>query len=104
MQECADATACYSRAWKLGLATLDVFYVKPEQVSKEPNPGEYVAKGAFIIRGKTNYLQPELKLAISVSNSKIIAGPVSAVKSYLRDSGIEGGKPMSINNRAILPY
>src|SRR3989344_952434 len=58
LQECADATACYSRAWKLGLATLDVFYVKPEQVSKEPNPGEYVAKGAFIIRGKTNYLQP----------------------------------------------
>ncbi|HIH42519.1 TPA: DUF814 domain-containing protein [Candidatus Woesearchaeota archaeon] len=80
LQECADATACYSRAWKLGLATLDVFYVKPEQVSKETNTGEYVAKGAFIIRGKTNYLQPELKLAISVSNSKIIAGPVSAVK------------------------
>src|SRR3989338_1558780 len=100
LQECADATACYSRAWKLGLATLDVFYVKPEQVSKEPNPGEYVAKGAFIIRGKTNYLQPELKLAISVGKNttnkeagnndkpgeenkvagKIIAGPVSAVK------------------------
>lgn len=87
LQECADATACYSRAWKLGLATLDVFYVKPEQVSKEANPGEYVAKGAFIIRGKTNYLQPELKLAISVGSKenekiagKIIAGPIAAVK------------------------
>ncbi len=80
LQECADATACYSRAWKLGLATLDVFYVKPEQVSKEANTGEYVAKGAFIIRGKTNYLQPELKLAISVYNRKIIAGPINAIK------------------------
>lgn len=80
LQECADATACYSRAWKLGLATLDVFYVKPEQVSKEANTGEYVAKGAFIIRGKTNYLQPELKLAVSVYSGKIIAGPVDAVK------------------------
>ncbi len=92
LQECADATACYSRAWKLGLATLDVFYVKPEQVSKEANTGEYVAKGAFIIRGKTNYMQPELKLAISVGKKddkndtenkiagKIIAGPIAAVK------------------------
>ncbi|MBI2135856.1 DUF814 domain-containing protein [Candidatus Woesearchaeota archaeon] len=87
LQECADATACYSRAWKLGLAALNVFYVKPEQVSKEANTGEYVAKGAFIIRGKTNYLQPDMKIAVSVGSKenekiagKIIAGPVSAIK------------------------
>ena len=79
-EECAQATASYSRAWKLGVSVLDVFYVKPEQVSKKTKAGEYMPKGAFMIYGKTTYLRPELKLAVGVKNEKIIAGPVNAVK------------------------
>jgi len=80
IQETAQATASYSRAWKIGLATLDVFYVKPEQVSKTTEAGEYMAKGSFMIRGKTTYVHPNIKLAIGTKQGKIMGGPISAIK------------------------
>ena len=82
LQEVAEATAAYSKAWKLGLSTTDVFWVKPEQVSKEAEAGEYIERGAFMIRGKKNFIRPELKLAIGLKDSQIIGGPVAAVKKY----------------------
>ncbi|MBU0471640.1 MAG: DUF814 domain-containing protein, partial [Nanoarchaeota archaeon] len=48
LQEACDFTADYSRGWKEGLSTLAVFYVKPEQVTKEANTGESLPKGAFM--------------------------------------------------------
>lgn len=81
LEEAAEATASYSRAWKLGLGYLDVFHVKPEQVSKKTKAGEYMPKGAFMIYGKTTYLRPTLKLAVGIKDSKIIGGPVNAVKA-----------------------
>ena len=69
MQEIANATAIFSRAWKLGMSTLDVFYVSPEQISKTPQSGEYLVKGAFVIRGKTIYLKPDkMEVAIGVKH------------------------------------
>ncbi|MBD3312931.1 DUF814 domain-containing protein [Candidatus Woesearchaeota archaeon] len=79
--ETADATCTYSKAWKLGLATTSVFWVKPDQVSKEAESGEYMAKGAFMIRGKTNYIPAKINLAIgSMEDSRVMGGPLSAVK------------------------
>jgi predicted ribosome quality control (RQC) complex YloA/Tae2 family protein len=80
MEEAAQATASYSRAWRLGLSSLDVFYVKPEQLTKEANSGEYLGKGAFMVKGKTNYLHPILEVAIGIKDSIIIGGPVNAIK------------------------
>ncbi len=81
LQEVADATLAYSRAWKLGMATSGVFWVKPEQVSKEAQPGEYLSKGAFMIRGKTNYIHPRINLAVGImEDGKIMGGPLKAVK------------------------
>ncbi len=86
MQEVADATCTFSRAWKLGLAAQQVFYVKPDQVTKEPNPGEYLTKGAFVIRGKTNYLGNKINCAIGrMDDGKIMAAPVEAVKAHCKD-------------------
>jgi predicted ribosome quality control (RQC) complex YloA/Tae2 family protein len=82
LDECGQATASYSRAWKLGIASTDVFYVKPEQVSKEAETGEYIAKGAFMIRGKKNFMNADLKLAIGTKEEKIIGGPVNAIKKH----------------------
>ncbi len=80
--EAAQFTASFSRAWKNGLSALEVFHVSPEQVTKEPNPGEYLAKGAFMIRGKTLYYQSELKVAIGLDDKgRVMAGPPSAVLS-----------------------
>ncbi|MBI5393446.1 DUF814 domain-containing protein [Candidatus Woesearchaeota archaeon] len=85
IQETADATACFSRAWKLGLATTDVFFVKPEQVSKEANAGEYMPKGAFMVRGKTNYINPVMKLAIGLKDNQLISGPAAAIQAQTKD-------------------
>src|SRR3989344_5309709 len=64
LDETAQATAVYSKAWKVGHTTTEVFYVKPEQVSKQPQQGEYIQKGSFMIYGKSNYLHPQLEYAI----------------------------------------
>jgi len=61
-QAVADATATYSRAWKYGVAFVDVFSVQPNQVSKKARAGEYVSKGSFMIKGKKDFYQGILKL------------------------------------------
>ncbi len=81
-EEVADATCTFSRAWKLGLQTTSVFYVAPEQVSKKTKAGEYMGKGAFMIYGKTNYINNKVNLAIGITkNQQIMAGPIDAVKT-----------------------
>jgi predicted ribosome quality control (RQC) complex YloA/Tae2 family protein len=82
LNETAQAVASFSRAWKSGLAVLEVFYVNPDQVSKEANPGEYMAKGSFMVRGKTNYLRPELKVAIGLKEDKIMCGAIDAIEKH----------------------
>ncbi|MBI2651290.1 DUF814 domain-containing protein [Candidatus Woesearchaeota archaeon] len=79
--EAADAVCTFSRAWKLGLQTTDVFYVSPEQISKKTKSGEYMGKGAFMIYGKTNYVENKISLAIGITKEKaIMAGPLNAIK------------------------
>jgi len=81
IKEAAQATGAYSRAWKLGLGSSDVFYVKPEQVTKKAKSGEYLAKGSFMIYGNTTYLHPNLELAVGIlKDGRIMAGAVDAVK------------------------
>jgi predicted ribosome quality control (RQC) complex YloA/Tae2 family protein len=80
LKETAQAAASFSRAWKLGLGNADVFYVKPEQVTKKAKAGEYLTKGAFMIYGKKSYIKSDIRLAVGISKEKIIAGPVNAVK------------------------
>ncbi len=79
-QEAAQATAVYSKAWKAGHTIADVFYVSPDQVSKEAKSGEYMSKGSFMIRGKTTYFHPPVELAIGIMDGQIIGGPQSAIK------------------------
>jgi predicted ribosome quality control (RQC) complex YloA/Tae2 family protein len=81
IEEAAMFTACYSKAWKVGLASMDVYYVNPEQVSKKAPAGEYIPKGAFMIYGKKNWKRRvELKLAIGVKDREIVYGPEIAVR------------------------
>lgn len=80
IQEAIDATFAFSRAWKLGLLTSKTFYVKPEQVTKEANSGEFLPKGAFMIRGKTNYLTPRPRIAIGKYKDTVMAGPFDVIQ------------------------
>jgi len=86
IEEAATATASYSRAWKANMSTTEVFYVKPEQVTKEAKAGEYLQKGSFVIKGKVTYMHPNLKIAIGVTeDGKLMAGPESAIKKNCKD-------------------
>ncbi|MDP2908124.1 MAG: NFACT RNA binding domain-containing protein [Nanoarchaeota archaeon] len=83
IEEAAQATASYSRAWKHGITITDVYCVKPEQVKKELG----LPKGTFMIHGQRNYFKPVLQLAIGKKDDIIIGGPVTAIthqtKNYL---------------------
>jgi predicted ribosome quality control (RQC) complex YloA/Tae2 family protein len=79
LQEAADATFSFSRAGKSDLTTSPVFYVLPEQVSKTPNPGEYLPKGAFVIRGKTSYVNNRFNVAIGLYDGAPMSGPIESI-------------------------
>lgn len=85
IRETADATCTFSRAWKLGMGSQDVFYVRPEQITKTPQAGEYLQKGAFMIIGKTNYAPNKINLAVGMDEDGVMAAPVEAVKAHCKE-------------------
>jgi predicted ribosome quality control (RQC) complex YloA/Tae2 family protein len=80
IDECAQAVAVYSKAWKMGHTIADIFHVLPNQVTKETKSGEFMGKGSFMIYGKTTHLHPKLEYAIGLLDNNIIAGPPSAIQ------------------------
>lgn len=86
INEAASLAASFSSAWTKGFSSQDVYWVHPDQVSKTPESGEFVAKGAFIIRGTRNYVRGvPLLVAVGVvdyEGERIMAGPVKAVSKY----------------------
>ncbi|MBN1861768.1 MAG: NFACT family protein [Candidatus Thermoplasmatota archaeon] len=85
LEEACLFAASYSRAWNQ-FAEASVYWVLPEQVSKTPESGEYVPKGAFIIRGKRNYHRCKLEVAVGRirlgDEERLMGGPVSAVAAH----------------------
>lgn len=57
LQEAATASVTFSRNWKAGITSGTSYYVEPGQVTKEPESGEYLKKGAFVIRGDREYVR-----------------------------------------------
>ncbi|MBS7609879.1 NFACT family protein [Candidatus Bathyarchaeota archaeon] len=86
IREAAIFAACHSKAWSLGLASATVFFVKPEQVSKSPPSGQFLRKGAFMIRGPKHFIRDiPLRLTIGIKidedgeEPSILAGPKDAI-------------------------
>ena len=83
LEEACIFAASYSKAWKQ-FAEAQAYWVLPEQVSKTAQSGEFIPKGAFIIRGKRNYHRCKLEIAVGkvdiLSEKKIMAGPIESVK------------------------
>src|SRR5919106_1582251 len=64
LQEVAQATVSFSRAWKDGLSSADAYWVMPDQIKKGAPTGQYLPKGSFVIEGKRNYIKgSEIRLA-----------------------------------------
>ncbi|MHB8101969.1 MAG: ribosome rescue protein RqcH [Methanosarcina sp.] len=86
LREAAQFAVSYSSLWKAGHSSGDCYWVKAEQVTKTPESGEYVRKGAFIIRGERNYFR-DVPLGIAVGlelrgETRVIGGPASAVRAH----------------------
>jgi predicted ribosome quality control (RQC) complex YloA/Tae2 family protein len=85
LREAGEFAAAFSRAWREGFGSADVYWVKPEQLSKSGPSGEYVPHGAFAVIGKRNWMRSvPLRLAIGVvANGEVrfVGGPVEAVKA-----------------------
>jgi predicted ribosome quality control (RQC) complex YloA/Tae2 family protein len=85
LREAGEFAAAFSRAWREGFGSAEVYWVKPEQLSKSGPSGEYVSHGAFAVSGKRNWMRSvPLRLAIGVvANGEVrfVGGPVEAVKA-----------------------
>ena len=84
LREACEFALAYSKAWPAGIASGSAYWVLPEQVSKQAESGEFLPRGAFVIRGRRNYLH-DLPVRLAVGevhidgHRKVMAGPVSAV-------------------------
>ena len=87
LKEAALMAACYTtRAWENKYASLDVYWVRGSQVSKQAPSGQYLPRGAFMIRGEKNFIRNvELKLWIGVADDgEVVYGSLSKVKEKCR--------------------
>ncbi|WP_456416174.1 ribosome rescue protein RqcH [Methanocaldococcus sp.] len=90
LEEVAKFSVSHSRAWKLGYGAMDTYWVKPEQISKTTESGEYLKRGAFVIRGKKNYFRnTPLELGIGIieydNDLKITTAPPKTLqKSFIK--------------------
>jgi predicted ribosome quality control (RQC) complex YloA/Tae2 family protein len=76
IREAAEFCGSYSKAWKIGISVVDVYYVKPEQVKKEGG----LPTGSFMIYGKRNWVRRvPVRVAVGVDD-EVIFGPVETVK------------------------
>ncbi len=67
IHQAANMALIWSRGWNGGGGAGTSFWVKPGQVSKTAESGEFVAKGAFIVRGNRNWIKDlEMKMAIGL--------------------------------------
>jgi predicted ribosome quality control (RQC) complex YloA/Tae2 family protein len=98
LKEAAQFTATHSRAWRLGHTTVDVFYVAPDQLSKEANSGEYISKGSFMVRGKRTEMQTTTSFGLGIvkKTNILLSGPVSSLRAHAASTiEIEQGKEKS---------
>jgi predicted ribosome quality control (RQC) complex YloA/Tae2 family protein len=104
MREVCHFALAHSKAWSAGVSEGSAYWVLPDQVSKTPQAGEFVAKGGFIIRGKRNY-EHHLPLRLALGEvevqgtRKIMCGPEQCVtgrsSKYVIIEPGDGGKMAS---------
>lgn len=85
IQEAAECCASFSKSWKAGRSTAELYWITPEQVSKEAKAGEYLPKGSFMIHGKRNYLNPKINLAIGMYDGKVMCAPITAISTHMKN-------------------
>ncbi len=85
LREACIYALAQSKGWVAALTDGSAYWVYTDQVSKTPQAGEFVPRGAFIIRGKRNYeyhLPMELAVGeITYENTrKVMCAPLESMK------------------------
>ena len=85
MKQASSFSLAYSKAWGARVASGHSFWVDNDKVSKTPNTGEFLAKGAFVIRGKRNWNRNlEVLLSIGFIDyegvEKLMGGPMDSFR------------------------
>jgi predicted ribosome quality control (RQC) complex YloA/Tae2 family protein len=86
LKEASEFAAAFSRGWREGFGSVDVYWVYPDQLKKSGQSGEYVSHGAFVVYGKRSWLRnTPLRTAVGALIGKeeqirFVGGPVDSVK------------------------
>jgi predicted ribosome quality control (RQC) complex YloA/Tae2 family protein len=87
-QQAARAAVSYSSAWNAGWGSANAYAIKPEQVSKKAPSGEYLTKGAFMIRSKKEEFKGvplEMAVGFKVDGDvQVIGGPTDAIRAQTK--------------------
>ncbi len=86
--EAARFAVSYSSVWKDGRYAGDVYAVDYDQVSKTPESGEFLEKGAFAVRGDRTYYD-DVAVGVAVG---ITCEP---------DTRVVGGPPVGVDERTV---
>ncbi len=84
LQEAGEFAASFCRGWRENMGAVDVYWVKPEQLTSSGPSGESVPKGAFFVNGKRNWMRgTPLRIAVGYcpEEDQFVGGAVNAVKA-----------------------
>ncbi|WP_435333129.1 ribosome rescue protein RqcH [Haloarchaeobius sp. TZWWS8] len=84
LEQAAQFAVTYSSVWKDGVYAADVYEVGADQVTKTPESGEYLEKGAFAIRGdRTYHNDTPVGCAVGIQcepQTRVVGGPPAAIE------------------------
>jgi predicted ribosome quality control (RQC) complex YloA/Tae2 family protein len=92
LREAAQWAVAYSKAWRAGLASATAFWATPDQVSKGASSGEFVPRGAWIVRGTKHFVE-DVPLELAV-------GPVR----YDREEFLSVAPPSAVRARGTVRF
>lgn len=101
LEQAAQAAVTYSRAFG-SAGSGDAYWVTPPQVSKTPQAGEYLARGAFIVRGERNWfrkmpLEASIGLVWLDAEGRPTEPPADELNPGARRAKIMGGPPAAVH-------
>ncbi|MDR0318540.1 MAG: NFACT family protein [Nitrososphaerota archaeon] len=86
LKEAGEYAAAFCRAWRENVGSVDVYWVKVDQLSTSGPSGESVPHGSFFVVGKRNWMRnTSLKTAVGVTVNEettcFIGGSVDTVRA-----------------------
>ncbi|NDF35513.1 MAG: fibronectin-binding domain-containing protein [Nitrosopumilaceae archaeon] len=85
LNEVAQATVCFSRAWREVMYGMSAYWINPDQVKKAAPSGQFLSRGSFVLEGHKNFIKaPNLRLAVGIlyhdERYVITCGPPEPIK------------------------